>query len=124
MKSASRIACAALVLICLGVFLEPAVVAQNSKKDAQLRTVHGTVLDSAENNAPGAVVFLRNTRNNDVRSYIANDGGEYRFAGLDPNADYDIHAEKDGAKSPSHTVSSFDSRKDIVLNLKLGKKRS
>ncbi len=43
---------------------------------------------------------------------------------MDPNADYELHAEKDGAKSPNRTVSSFDSRKDIVLNLKIDKKKS
>jgi len=32
--------------------------------------------------------------------------------------------EKEGAKSPTRTVSSFDSRKDIVLNLKIEKKKS
>ena len=47
-----------------------------------------------------------------------------RVPGLDPNADYELHAEKEGAKSATRTVSSFDSRKDIVLNLKIDKKKS
>jgi hypothetical protein len=59
-----------------------------------------------------------------MRSYIADEQGNYRFSGLDPNVDYEVHAEKDGAKSQTRTVSSFDSRKDIILNLKLEKKKT
>jgi hypothetical protein len=90
----------------------------------QLRTVHGVVMDKSEAPIASAVVFLKNTRTNAVRSYIADDQGNYRFSGLDPNADYEIHAEKDGAKSPTRTISSFDSKKDIVINLKIATNKS
>jgi hypothetical protein len=33
--------------------------------------------------------------------------------------DYDLWAEKDGKKSPTKTVSSWDSRKEYVNDLKL-----
>jgi hypothetical protein len=98
--------------------------AQENKREAQLRTVRGVVFDKAETPIPASVVFLKNLRTNTVRSYITDDAGNYRFSGLDPNADYEVHAEKDGAKSATRTVSSFDSRKDIVLNLKIDKKKS
>ena len=55
---------------------------------------------------------------------FSDDGGNYRFSGLDPNADYEIHAEKDGAKSPTRSISSFDNKKDLVLKLKIDKKKS
>ncbi len=109
-----------LVLI-LGAACAPA---QDAKRESQLRTVHGVVLDKAEAQVANAVVFLKNTRTNAVRSYIADEQGNFRFSGLDPNADYELHAEKDGAKSQTRTVSSFDSRKDIVLNLKIDKKKT
>jgi len=35
--------------------------------------------------------------------------------------DYEIHAEDDTMMSNKRTVSSFDSRKDIVISLKLDK---
>ena len=70
-----------------------------------------------------SVVFLKNTRTNVVRSSYTDTTGKYRFSGLDPNADYEIHAEKEGLQSATHTVSSFDSRKDITLNLKIDKKK-
>ena len=99
-------------------------VAQDKKHEAQLRTVRGVVADKSDSPLSGSVVFLKNVRTNSVRSSYTDDTGNYRFSGLDPNADYELHAEKEGAKSPTRTVSSFDSRKDIVLNLKIDKKKS
>jgi hypothetical protein len=100
-------------------------VAQDAKHEAQLRTVRGVVADkSTEAPVSSAVVFLKNTRTNAVRSYIADEEGNYRFSGLDPNVDYEIHAEKDGAKSATRTISSFDNKKEIVLNLKIERKRA
>jgi len=98
--------------------------AQNSKHEAQLETVRGVVLDKTDNSVAASVVFLKNVRTNQVKSYIADSQGNYRFSGLDPNSDYELHAEKDGAKSQTRNVSSFDTRMDIVLNLKLAPKKS
>lgn len=113
------------VITLFGVLLFFAAVAnaQDSKKESQLRTVRGVVVDKGESPVQGGVVFLKNLRNNQVRSYIADNEGLFRFSGLDPNADYEVHAEKDGAKSPTRQVSSFDNRKEIVLTLKLDKKK-
>jgi hypothetical protein len=98
--------------------------AQDKKREAQLRTVRGVVMDKSESPISGSVVFLKNTRTNSVRSNFTDDTGSYRFSGLDPNADYEVHAEKDGAKSPTRTISSFDGRKEIDLNLKIDRKKS
>jgi hypothetical protein len=106
------------------LFLASFAAAQDAKHESQLRSVHGIVTDKAETPMPGAVVFLKNTRTNAVRSYIADDTGNYRFSGLDPNTDYELHAEKDGAKSPTRTISSFESRKEMVVNLKVDTKKS
>lgn len=97
--------------------------AQDAKGESQLRTVHGVVLDKSENLVSESVVFLKNTRTNVVRSSYTDNTGKYRFSGLDPNADYEIHAEKNGARSTTRTVSSYDSRKDITINLKIEKKK-
>jgi hypothetical protein len=98
--------------------------AQDKKREVQLRTVRGMVMDKSESPISGSVVFLKNTRTNSVRSNYTDDTGGYRFSGLDPNADYEVHAEKDGAKSPTRTISSFDSRKEIDLNLKIDRKKT
>jgi len=99
-------------------------VAQDSRKEAQLRTVHGLVSDKSDNPLPNSVVFLKNLRTNAVRSNFADSEGNYRFSGLDPNADYEVHAELEGAKSPVRNVSALDSRKEMVINLKIDRKKS
>jgi Carboxypeptidase regulatory-like domain len=104
-------------------FFAMASFAQDAKHEAQLRTVRGVVLDKSENPVAGSIVFLKNMRTNSVRSNYTDDTGGYRFSGLDPNADYELHAEKEGAKSQTRTVSNLDGRKDIVLNLKMEKKK-
>lgn len=98
--------------------------AQDSKKESSLRTVRGIVTDKAETPLPNSVVFLKNLRTNAVRSSFADSDGNYRFSGLDPNVDYQVHAELEGAKSQVKTVSSFDSRKEMTLNLKIDRKKS
>jgi Carboxypeptidase regulatory-like domain len=108
-------------LLILFVF---AGAAQDSKKETQLRTVRGVVTDKSENPLPNSVVFLKNVRTNAVRSNFSDSEGNYRFSGLDPNADYEVRAEFEGAKSPLRTVSSLDSRKEIVINLKIDRKKS
>jgi hypothetical protein len=119
MTAPKRFVFIALVLALAAV----TVVAQDAKREAQLRTVHGVVMDKSENLVSEGVVFLKNTRTNVVRSSYTDNTGKYRFSGLDPNADYEIHAEKEGFQSATHTVSSFDSRKDMTLNLKIDKKK-
>jgi hypothetical protein len=93
------------------------------KKGAQLRTVHGFVLDKQDALVVAGVVYLKNLKTQTIRTYVSNDQGEYRFSGLDPNVDYEIHAELNGMTSSTHTVSSFDNNKEIVLTLKLDKKK-
>jgi hypothetical protein len=119
MKAPKRLLFIAAILVLASV----TVGAQDAKREAQLRTVHGIVQDKSENLVSESVVFLKNTRTNVVRSSYTDATGKYRFSGLEPNADYEIHAEKEGSKSPTRTVSSFDSRKDITLNLKIEKKK-
>jgi hypothetical protein len=113
-----------VMVIAVALIFSVVSAAQDSKKETQLRTVRGVVSDKAENPLAGSVVFLKNLRTNGVRSNFADDNGEYRFSGLDPNADYEVHAEFEGAKSPVRSVTSLDSRKEIVINLKIDRKKS
>jgi Carboxypeptidase regulatory-like domain len=110
-------------LCCLLFLFAFNSAAQDSKKEkekeAKLRTVLGVVSDKSENPIPNSVVFLKNLRTNGVRSNFSDSDGNYRFSGLDPNADYEVHAEFEGAKSPTRSVTSLDSRKEIVINLKI-----
>ncbi|HWF12527.1 MAG TPA: carboxypeptidase-like regulatory domain-containing protein [Candidatus Acidoferrales bacterium] len=92
-------------------------------KESQLRTVRGTVVDNTETPSETAVVYLKNTRTQDVITHLSDSDGTFRFSGLDLNVDYDIHAEKDGWTSASRSISNFDTRKEFVLTLKLDRKK-
>jgi protocatechuate 3,4-dioxygenase beta subunit len=93
------------------------------KAEAQLRVLHGSVIDKDENPVVSSVVYLKNLKSQAVKTYIADDSGNYRFSGLDPNVDYEIHAEHADLTSPVRTISSFDSRRDIEVVLKLSRKK-
>ena len=102
----------------------PAASAQsNQKAEAELRTIHGTVIDKNETPVPSSVVYLLNVKTQAVKTYITDDAGAYRFSGLDPNVDYEVHSEHDDVSSATRTVSSFDSRRDIEVILKLSHKK-
>lgn len=107
----------------LFVFLAAFTVGAQKKGDLQLRVVRGTVLDKDENPVPSAIVYLKNVKSQAVKTYIADDKAQYRFSGLDPNVDYEIHAEQKDLISPTRTISSFDSRSDIDMPLRLTKKK-
>ena len=88
-----------------------------------LRTVRGTVLDKDENPLASAIVHLKNVRTLTVRTYISDGTGLYRFSGLDPNVDYALHAESGNLTSNTRTISSFDTRKEIVVPLKVDREK-
>jgi Carboxypeptidase regulatory-like domain len=100
-----------------------ALLALSAGAQSELRTVRGAVLDKAENPVASAVVYLKNVRTLAVKTYISDRSGDYRFSGLDPNVDYEVHAESESMTSNTRTVSSLDSRKDIVISLKLDKEK-
>lgn len=88
-------------------------------KESELRTVRGTVVDKQENPVETAVVYLKNAHTQDIITHLSDTDGTFRFSGLDLNVDYEIHAEKDGMTSSTHSISNFDTRKEFVLALKL-----
>lgn len=88
-------------------------------KESELRTVRGTVVDKQENPVDTAVVYLKNVHTQDIITHLSDTDGTFRFSGLDLNVDYEIHAEKEGATSSTHSISNFDTRKEFVVTLKL-----
>ena len=112
------------LLVALGLLVARPAAAQKKKGEQELRTVHGSVIDKSENPVPASVVYLLNVKTQAVKTYIADDAGSFRFSGLDPNVDYEVHAEHGDLMSPTRTVSSFDSRRDIGVVLKLSHPKS
>jgi hypothetical protein len=125
-----------LVILLTGIAasaLAPACSAQDQmgpetkaqkKAEAQLRVVHGTVINKQEDPVPSSVVYLKNLKTQAVKTYIADDTATYRFSGLDPNVDYEIYAAHGDFISPTRTISNFDTRRDLELTLKLSKPKS
>ena len=103
-------------IILLGMLAAGAAAPKN---EPPTRTVTGQVTDKAEAPLPGAIVYLQNTRTQQVKTFITDDGGNYRFSSLSPNVDYQIRAEYQGHKSDTKTLSSFDSRSNVVMHLKV-----
>ena len=98
-----------------GLIAPPAAQAQNLGQ----RVVSGAVL--GEDSAPlvGATVFLKNEKTKAIRSYTSTNMGHYYFAQVNMAEDYELWAEKGGKKSAAKTVSSWDTRKEFVSDLKL-----
>ena len=89
-----------VAILLFGFLVAMPVHAQDDSKaqkkaEAQLKVLHGSVIDKSENPVPSSVVYLKNVKSQAVKTYIADDSGNYRFSGLDPNVDYEIHAEHD-----------------------------
>ena len=88
-------------------------------KDQKLRMVKGIVTDAQENPLFKAVVQLKNTKTLQVKSFITDEKGNYRFQGLDPDLDYELKAEYGTTTSGPRKVTSFDSRREVIINFKL-----
>lgn len=92
-----------------------------SDDQPQLRTLQGTVMEEGKP-VSDAIVYLKNTRTLAVKTFISEKDGTYRFSSLSPNVDYEVHAELNGKRSDTKTLSSFDSRKVAYINLKISGK--
>ncbi len=110
----------ALLLAAAGGF-----ALQRDKKgdEPAVRSVQGAVRDVSENLVEGAVVQLKNTRTLQVRSFITQGDGNYHFHGLSTSVDYELKAEHNGLASAVRRLSTFDSRRTAVINLKLEAKK-
>ena len=110
---------AVLALAC--VSLLPAQ-GKKDKEDPTVRSLQGQVVDPDDKPAVGAVVQLKDTRTLQVRSFITQDNGEYRFSGLRADTDYEVKADFNGLTSDNKRLSNFDSRKIATVNIKLNRK--
>ncbi|HLK22723.1 MAG TPA: carboxypeptidase-like regulatory domain-containing protein [Bryobacteraceae bacterium] len=106
----------------IGLFLGCGLSGQErtSKDDGiSTRSVNGVVNDAAGQPVAKAVVQLKDTKSLQIRSFITNPDGSYHFAGLSPNVEYQLKAEYEGSFSGKKTLSVFNSKKSVKINLKL-----
>jgi len=113
LKRASLIASALLLVISAVAHAAP----QKSEK-AQGRLLSGKVLDQQDNPVPNSVVYLTNMRTHAVKTYIVSQEGTYRFPGLSM-MDYEVYAQFKGHKSDTKSVSQFDDRSQVYIDLRI-----
>jgi hypothetical protein len=124
---------ASLVILWLSVFstsfLSTPVLAapaqlfgREPKKEDKTRLLTGKVLDSGDSPLPNAVVYLTDTHTRSVKTYIVGPDGTFRFPALQPTIDYEVYAQYNDHKSGTKTVSQFDDRKQVDINLKINAK--
>jgi hypothetical protein len=116
-----------LALAVIGsILMSGSALAQFGKKkdsDSNVRTVQGIVTDQADNPISGAVVQIENMKTLQIRSFITKEKGDYYFSDLSTDVDYKLHAENHGMISGTKTLSSFDSRKQATMNLKVDQQK-
>jgi DeoR/GlpR family transcriptional regulator of sugar metabolism len=120
MQRISRVVLVAALAMACAQFL-PAQ-RNKDKDDPNIRSLQGQVVDPNGKPVAGGVVQLKDTRTLQIRSFITQADGNYRFSGLRTDTDYEVKAEYNGMTSDDKRLSTFDSRKIATVNLKLNKK--
>jgi hypothetical protein len=111
-RYAPLVACALLLAIS-------ATGSALDKKDKQQgRLLSGKVLDPQDNPVAGSIVYLTNTRTHAVKTYIVGQDGSYRFPGLS-TVDYEVYAQYNNHKSDTKSVSQFDDRSQVYIDLRI-----
>jgi hypothetical protein len=108
------------IAFALFVTLSALSNASPDKKDRAVgRLLFGKVLDPQDNPLPDAIVYLTNTRTRSVKTYIVGRDGAYRFPALSTGIDYEVYAQYNGHKSDTKSVSQFDDRSQVYVDLKV-----
>jgi len=119
LRSAVFLAVAALALLFAATCVPGLPNAVAEQRGPVQRVVSGKVVDKSDAALKGSIVYLKDDKTLSVKSFIADDNGAYRFGQLSQNSDYEIWAERDGKKSSTRTISSFDNKNEFVINLKI-----
>ncbi len=118
--AASLTACLAFTpaLAACALLAMPATsLAQNNIP--QERIAVGKVINKNGTPIAGAIVYLKNSRSNSVKTYIADNEGLFRFGELSQQTDYELWAESNGVRSKSREISSFDNERKFYFVFKV-----
>jgi dienelactone hydrolase len=116
----------AAALLCWGLLDHAAGVLLTAAKEKEkpTRSISGTVFDSSQNIVTGAKVFIKNLKKNTTTVLVTDEKGEFSVSWLDPQVDYEVHAEKGSLSSVVKTVSHYLARKNMAMSLQLVEKGS
>src|SRR5579875_2480463 len=81
------------------------------------RTLSGKVYRSNDTPISGAIVYLQDSKTNGIRSFFSTSDGGYRFGPLSSDSDYRVWARYKNETSAKKTISSYDTRTNIVIDL-------
>ena len=112
-------ACAVFAALSMGAIPSVGSLSVAHGQNLGQRSVSGLVVGADSAPVQGATVFLKNSKTKAIRSYTSASNGRFRFAQVNMTDDYDLWAEKDGKKTATKTVSSWDARKDFETELKM-----
>ena len=104
------------------VVAAPQLFGRDPKKEDKTRLLTGKVIDASDSPLANAVVYLTNTHDHSVKTYIVGPEGTFRFPALQPTIDYEVYAQFDKRRSHTKTVSQFDNRTQVYIDLKIDAK--
>ena len=99
-------------LVVLGAML-------GSSPAQELRVIQGRVVGSNEQPLQNAIVYLEDQKSTEIKTYITEADGQFRFGELSSDVDYQVWAKYQDHKSKTKSISSFDSKKLFVFDLKV-----
>lgn len=102
-----------LLLLAVPALILPLASAQTQGT----RNIQGKVLGSNGQPLSGAIVYLQNSKTNDIKTFITEKDGSYLFGYTSMDTDYTIWARYKGTKGDVKSISSFNDRKEIFLDL-------
>jgi hypothetical protein len=100
-------------LMVVGLLASMAAIAQSGS----VRSVEGKVYGDTSAPLGSAVVYLQDSKTNNIKSFISTSDGSYRFGQLSADVDYQVWAEYKGKKSDKKNISSFNSKKQLFIDL-------
>jgi hypothetical protein len=119
---------AILLLACIAAAQEgpdqkPNVFLQNDRvknqKEANSRTIDGTVKDASDNPLADAIVQLKDTKTSNIVNFATKEDGKYVFRDLPMDINYELLAKHNDISTPVKKISVYDTRKHVIVNFQL-----
>src|SRR4051812_30871673 len=96
---------------------------KSGKNSGGFRAVRGRVLDSAGAPVSGATVQLNESPDGKGRSVMSGKDGSFQFDDLSLTQDYELKAAYKVSSSRPRTISQYDTRKTVILELRVEQAR-